>query len=190
MARRVREEPVTIIPIRLPIQEVHIHADPRLAFQVITAFGASSHESGSSSKVLSSAGSRLLVEFRTPTRDIFGRRKVYRTVEWVVPHEPHSVEFETVEGPLSMMRDRLVLVPEGGCTRLRYESVIGIKGWVAGWLLGMVYVRPLLMRLMREHLATMKETIETRARRSKVFPQRPCIPVSSSNGRKSRPHLI
>lgn len=190
MARRIREEPVTIIPIRLPIQEVHIQADSRLAFQVITAFGASSHESGASSKVLSGSGSRLLVEFRTPTHDIFGRRKVYRTVEWVVLNDPRSVEFETVEGPLSMMHDKLVLVPEGGCTRLRYESVIGIKGWLAGWLLGMVYVRPLLTRLMREHLAAMKETIETRARRSKVFPQRPCILASSPNTRESRPHFI
>jgi hypothetical protein len=40
-----------IIPIRLEPVECHIHADRRLAFQVLTAFGAK-QEDGGASRVL------------------------------------------------------------------------------------------------------------------------------------------
>ena len=163
-----------MIPVRLPPMEVHIHADRRLAFQVITAFGASAAGDGASSRVLSREEGRLLVEFHTPAPGLLGGRKVYRTVEWVTPHEPERVEFETVQGPMSMMRDGFILQAQGGCTRLRYESEFGIRGGVVGWLISRLYVRPRLQRLMREHLQELKETIETRARRSKAFPLQPC----------------
>lgn len=161
---------MSLIPIHLPPMELHIHADRRLAFQVMTAFGASAQGPGAFSRVLSREEGRLLVEFHTAGRDLLGRRKVYRTVEWVVPYEPGRVEFETVEGPMSMMRDSFVLTDEDGCTCLRYESEFGVKGWIAGWLLGRFFVRPILRRLMREHLREMKETIEARAAKSRVIP--------------------
>ena len=163
-----------MIPVRLPPMEVHIHADRRLAFQVITAFGASVAGAAASSRVLSREGRRLLVEFHTPAPGLLGGRKVYRTVEWVTPREPEAVEFETVEGPLSMMRDGFTLQAEGGCTRLRYESEFGIRGGVVGWLISWLYVRPRMRRLMGEHLRELKETVEARARRSLAFPLRPC----------------
>ena len=165
---------MALIPIRLQPLEVHIHADRRLAFQVITAFGAAGQEGEASSRVLSREEDRLLVEFQTPGPGLFGRRKVYRTVEWVTAIEPERVEFETVDGPLSMMRDRFILEEQGGCTLLRYESEFGINGWVAGWLLSVLYAKPRLKRLMGEHLREIKETIEARARRSRVYPQQPC----------------
>jgi hypothetical protein len=84
------------------------------------------------------------------------------------------VEFEAVEGPLAVLRDCLALEEENGCTLLRYESEFGVRGWVAGWLVGMFYVRPFMKRFIREHLKELKETIEARARRSKIYPQRPC----------------
>ncbi|MBI2855432.1 MAG: SRPBCC family protein [Chloroflexi bacterium] len=169
------------IPIRLPAMEVHVDADRRLAFQVITAFGASSPGDGPSSRVLSQETGRILVEFHVPATGLFGRRKVYRTVEWVTPHEPERVEFETVKGPLSMMRDRFILEAEGGCTHLRYESEFGVWGWVAGWLVGMLYVRPKLKRLMQGHLEEMKQAIEARAARSRAFPQQPCSPEGATS---------
>lgn len=163
-----------MIPIRLAPVGIHIRADRRLAFQVLTAFGASAQGHGASSRVLAREEGRLLVEFHTPIRSLFGRRSIYRTVEWVTPHEPTLVEFEAVEGPLAMMRDRLRLEEENGCTRLWYESEFGVRGWVAGWLIGMFYVRPLMMRFIREHLKEIRETIEARARKSRIYPQRPC----------------
>ena len=51
--------------IRLEPVECHIHADRRLAFQVLTAFGAK-QEDGGASRVLADEGHRKLVEFVTP----------------------------------------------------------------------------------------------------------------------------
>ena len=124
-------------------------------------------------------GDRLLVEFRTPGRNLLGRRRTYRTIEWVTPHEPHAIEFEGVEGPLSMLCDRFDLTDEGGCTRLTYECEFGLKGWVLGWLVSRMFVRRMLRRMMHEHLEEMKETIEARAVRSKAFPRRPCSPMDA-----------
>ena len=169
------------IPIRLPTMDVHVDADRRLAFQVITAFGASSQGDGPSSRVLSQEEDRVLVEFHVPGTGLFGQRKMYRTVEWVTPHEPERVEFDTVEGPLPMMRDRFILEEEGVCTHLRYESEFGVRGWAAGWLLGMLYVRPKLKRLMLDHLHEMKQTIEERASRSKAFPLQACFPEGATS---------
>jgi hypothetical protein len=166
---------MSVIPVQLPALEVHIHADRRLAFQVITAFGASPGLGGGRSRVLNQyEDGRLLVEFHTPAEGFLGRHKVYRTVERVTLVEPERVEFEGVEGPLTLLYDRFQLQTEGNCTRLRYESQVGLRGWVLGWLIARFYVRPRLERLMRAHLEEMKEAVETRARRSKVYPQLPC----------------
>ena len=73
-----------------------------------------------------------------------------------------------------MLRDRLTLDDRDGCTTLRYESEFGIRWAVAGWLLAVLAVRRALRRLVRTHLGEMKQTIEERAERSMVFPQR-CV---------------
>ena len=119
---------------------------------------------------------RLLVEFKTSGRGLFGGRKVYRTVEWVTLQEPDRIQFDGVEGPLSMLHDIFELEERGGCTLLRYKSEFGVRGWIVGWLISRFYVRPMLWRMMQEHMQEMKETIEARAQRSKVWPQRPCSP--------------
>lgn len=162
------------ISVRLPPMAIHVHADRRLAFQVLTAFGAAAPGSVASSQVLWREPGRLLVKFETPARAFFGREKVYKTLEWVTPYEPERIEFEAVQGPLSMMRDRFLLEEQQGCTRLAYEGEFGVKGWVVGWLVATLYVRPLLRRLMLEHLQEMKTVIEARAHRSRLFPQQPC----------------
>ena len=166
------------IPIRMPSVSVHLHADPRLAFQVITAFGSSSLAEGANSpgktRVLRREDGRLLVEFHTAGRNLLGRRKTYRTVEWVTLQEPDRIDFDGVEGPLALLCDRFDLADDRGCTLLAYHSTFGLKAWVAGWLFGILVVRPMLGRMMREHLAELKVTIEARARRSKVSPWPPC----------------
>ena len=165
---------MSVIPVQLLPLEVHIHADRRLAFQVITAFGASPSLGGGRSRVLGQdEEGRLLVEFHTPAEGWAGRPRVYRTVEQVTLTEPERVEFEGVEGPLTLLRDRFLLYAEGNCTRLRYESRVGLRGWLLGWVIARFYVRPRLERLMKAHLEEMKEAAEVRARRSKVYPQLP-----------------
>jgi hypothetical protein len=176
---------VSTIPIRLRPTEVHIHADRRLAFEVITAFGARSQPSHGTSKVLERQGDQLLVEFHTPVRGLLGFRKVYRTVERVALRPPEAVEFEGVEGPIRLLRDRLVLADEGGCTRLRYESTIGLGWGPFGWLVGRLLVQPMMRKFMREHVVEVKETIEARAKKSRVYPQRTCA-LGESGGRHGR----
>ncbi|MFQ5521233.1 MAG: hypothetical protein ACE5FK_07545, partial [Candidatus Methylomirabilia bacterium] len=124
-----------VIPIQMPPVEIHIHADRGLAFQVLTAFGAK-QPGGGSSRVLREEEGRKLVEFHTAMPSSTGGRKVYRTVEWVSLHAPEAIEFEGVEGPLDLLRDRFVLEDAGGCTAFRYESTFGMKGWIFGWLVG------------------------------------------------------
>ena len=157
-----------IIPIRLPPVELHIHADRRLAFEVLSAFGAR-QDDGGSSLVLKDEGERKLVEFHTPFSTPRGR-KTYRTVEWVTLHGPDEILFEGVEGPLRLLRDRFTLHDVDGCTRFRYESTFGLEGAVVGWLRGQLLVRPILKRFMREHSLELKKTIEARALKSRVYP--------------------
>lgn len=162
-----------MLSIRMKPVEIHIHADRRLAFQVVTAYGARQPD-GSSSEVLREEGGRKLVEFNTLMPTWRGGKKMYRTVEWVTHHEPQAVDFQGVEGPLEFLRDRFVFEDVGGCTMFRYESTFGLKRWILGWLMGRFYVKPILGAFMREHAYRLKETIEERARQSRIFPYREC----------------
>lgn len=170
-----------VIPIRMDAVEIHIHADRRLAFQVVTAFDTAQPD-GSSSRVLRDEGHRKLVEFHSLIPTAAGGKKIYRTVEWVTLHDPEAIDFEGVEGPLDLLRDRFVLDDVAGCTRFRYESMFGLKGWIVGWLAARSRVKPLLDRFMREHARQLKATIEERAKRSRVFPYHPCAIGTDQNG--------
>lgn len=177
-----------IVPIHLPPAELHIHADRRLAFQVLTAFGAR-QEDGGSSAVLRNEGNRKLVEFHSiipPTRR--SKQRLCRTVEWVTLHEPDEILFEGVEGPLDLLQDRFQLQDVAGCTHFRYESIIGIAGGIAGWLKAQFFIRPVLSKFMREHALKLKRTIEERAKRSRVYPYRECGlgAQGSDRGRRRR----
>ncbi|MDA1188510.1 MAG: SRPBCC family protein [Chloroflexi bacterium] len=163
-----------IIPIWMLPTEVHIHADQRLAFEVLTAF-SSEQPGGGTAKVLEKESeTELLVEFHTTGKNLLGRPKTYRTVERVTLIKPEQIDFEGVEGPLKHLRDRITVTRAGDCCRLIYNSEFGIGKWIAGWLLGLLFVKPQMRRLMRDHLQEMKETVEARAKRSKVYPQKPC----------------
>ena len=162
-----------VIPVRLPALEVHIQADPRLAFEVLAAFGAKQGDDASS-RVLQDEGDKKLVEFHSSTRGFFGRTKHYKTVEWVTLDPPNEVLFEGIEGPLDHMEDRLSLSEQDGCTCFRYESTVGVKGWLGGWLVTQTYIRWVLGKFMREHTESLKQAIEQRAARSKVYPTPAC----------------
>ena len=128
------EDRLSPIGIKASSVDIHIHADRRLAFQVLSAFGAGGSSDGATSRILEAnpASGEMLFEFHTPVSGAFGRKVVYRTVERVRLSEPGSIEFEGVEGPFSLPQDRFALEVEEGCTRFRYDSVFGIRGWVFG----------------------------------------------------------
>ncbi len=164
------------IPIRMPTVEIEVHADRRLVFQVCTAWGAAGPDGKPVSKVLREEDDgRLLIEFHTPVKGLLGRTKVNRTVEWVTLREPEQVDFQGVEGPLPRLQDRFTLEEWEACTRFKYDSTFALHGSVLGWTVGMLYVRPILKRFMRDHSEEWKKiVIEERARRSKLYPQKPC----------------
>lgn len=162
------------IPIRVPAEEIHVQADRRLAFQVLTAWRAAGPDGKRAARVLEESGDRLLVEFHTSVAMLFGLKMVQRTVEWVTLEEPGHIEFEAVQGPLPVLLCRWTLEEWGNCLRFKYDATVALHGSVLGWVFGVLYVRPTLRRMMWEHLAELKETIEARAARSRVFPQKPC----------------
>jgi hypothetical protein len=149
------------IPIHISSIEIEVHAPRNLIFQRLTDFGTTVAGAEMSSQVLSRDGDRLLVEFKTPILVLFGIRKVFRTVEWVTPHKPEWIEFEEVEGPFAMRRERISLEEKDGNT-----CEFGVKGWVLGWLPGVLLVRPKLQGAVRKHMKEMKETVEALARKS------------------------
>ena len=162
------------IPLRLRSHKVEIQADRRLVFQYLTAFGRVESGENGTSRVLRDDGARKLVEFNTEIRDLIGRRRTVRTTEWVTLSAPEAIDFEAVSGPLAILRDRLELEGDGACTVLRYHSTIGVRGWIFGWIVAALVIRPIAERHARLHLLEIKEATEARARRSKVFPQQPC----------------
>lgn len=174
------------IPIDLPDQSVHIHADRELAFEMVSALGSgptsSNCNDGSSrpmSKVLEKRDDRMLVEFATPLK-LGPLSTTWISTEWVTPMTPTSIDFElvpargVVAGGLQQLSDRFEFEQEGNCTRLRYKSRIGIRWSVGGWLLGKVLIGPFIKSHMVEHLGEVKELVENRAKRSRIYPQKDC----------------
>lgn len=183
------------IPIDLPDQSVHINAQRELAFEVISSFGAGAGASSSNgmaggsgsgsgsqrpmSVVLEEDGSRMLVEFRSNLK--FGPVSgTWKTTEWVSPEKPNSIDFELVpssgimSGGLRQLNDRFDFQEKGNCTVLTYKSRFGIRWSVGGWLLGKILIGPIIKKHMIEHLVEVKTMIESRASRSRLYPQVAC----------------
>ena len=174
------------IPIRMPTAEIEIHADRRLAFQVATAWGAAGPNGKPSNRILREEDDRLLIEFSVPVKGMLGRTTVNTTQEWVTTREPEWIAFHGQKGPLPYLRDRFTFEEWGPCTRFKYESTFAAHGSIAGWIVGMLYVRPILKRFMREHVRELKATIEARAARSHVYPQQTCPHLEASHDDPAR----
>lgn len=166
-------------PITLEARSVHIRADRRLVFQVLTAYGQSGLD-GYSTRILEDHGDRKLVEFHTPLR-VRNSTHVARTVEWVQLTEPERIDFWLAEGygersifELSLLEDAFVLEARGGCTEMTYESRLAVKAPVIGWLLARLVIVRVMSRHMVEHLDDVKGLCEARAERSRVWPQVGC----------------
>jgi len=173
---------VAHIPIDLPDQSIHIHAQRELAFEMISALGGMSDAKGAGapmSTVLREDGERTFVEFNTPLK-LGPISTIWKTTEWVTPKQPSSIDFELVPssgiltGGLRQLTDRFEFAEQGNCTLITYKSRFGIRWSVGGWLLGIVVVKPIIKAHMAEHLDEIKEMIENRAKRSRVYPQLVC----------------
>ena len=168
------------VHIRMPTAQIHLEADRRLAFQVLTAWGALRPDGTPTSKVLERSGDRLLCEFYTPVRILWRLRWLQRTVEWVTATEPSRIEFEGVKAPVPVLLCAFSLDEWGGGCLFKYDATIALHSSFLGWIFGILFVRPMFKRMMSDHLNEMKATIEARAVRSRVYPQQPCPPVAES----------
>lgn len=178
---------------------MHIHAQRELAFEVVSALGVGGAVNGSGgnagespmSVVLKTDGPRMLVEFNTPLK-LGPFATTWKSTEWVTPEKPRSIDFELVpasgiiSGGLRQLTDRFEFAPEGNCTILTYSSRFGIRWSVGGWLVGKVLVAPIMNMHMSEHLVQVKEMVESRARRSRVYPQLDC-PENNEAAQGSNP---
>lgn len=140
-----------VMAVKMPAAEVNVPASPEDVYESLTSFTRESNEDGP--RILQrEVGGELVVEFRSQVTGLLGRRKTHRTVERVTLNPPHEVRFRGIEGPLDLLSDRISLRPEGSGTRVRYESTVGLRGFVLGWLLCQTYVRIVLGRFMRRHV--------------------------------------
>ena len=165
-----------LIRIRVPTAEIRLRADRRLAFQVLTAWGAARPDGKPTSKVLEKSGDRVLCEFYTPVKTFLGLNWVHRTVEWATVTEPERIEFEAIKAPLPVLLCTWSLDEWGSCSLFKYDATIALHGSLLGWMFGVLFIRPIFKRMMETDLVELKATIEARAARSRTFPQRPCPP--------------
>ena len=139
--------------------EIEVDAEQSAVFRKLTSFAVGNASIGPKVLIREESGT-LLVEFRTKVSGFLGRTKTHRTVERVTLKEPNEVLFQGVEGPLDLLNDRISLVIEGAGTGVRYESTVGLKGSIFGWLICRFYVRRVLGKFMRQHLNQMKDSLE------------------------------
>jgi uncharacterized membrane protein len=143
------------IALKLREQSIVIEAPSALCFEVVAAAGRrlekrSEHE--------------WIVEFTTPA----GKRDV-RTVELLTLDRPHAIHYRWLEGPLAEVSEtiRFVSIDEHN-TRVTYSGNFKIGMGPLGWVIGRLRVKPLFVRLVREHLQQAKEVAEKRASRTRV----------------------
>jgi hypothetical protein len=169
---------MSVKPIVVEPAQIHIHADRRLAFQVLTAFDVVTpgEQAAPAPRILQDEGDRKLVAFSTPIK-MLGMTKVFPTTEWVSMQEPEQIDFSMVPGKgvivggLKLLQDRFTLEDRSGCTLLRYDSTFGIRWSWPGWILGKLLFERVMRSTMNHHLKEVKVMIEERAKRSRMFPQ-------------------
>ncbi len=156
-------------PIKLRPHAVRIDAPCDMVYQWVSAFGAGgTNAEGESSRMLYRDGNDAIVQFKTRSG-----RTLHNTIEHVKLEPPTEITFLHLEGPLLHAREEFVLEALNGATILSHRGeFIWRKILLAGWLVGMAYVRPAFERVMKRHLRQIKEGCEARAARSRLFPAR------------------
>ena len=82
----------------------------------------------------------------------------YRTRE-VVRFTDSAVTFEHIEGPFRSCAERFVIASNGSSATVAHEGTFTMRGGLAGWLLGMIAVRPFFERLVADELAVMASSV-------------------------------
>lgn len=155
-------------PILLKDHSVAIDAPRELVFQMLTSFrrGRIAGDDTESSRLISEAGNTRIVEFKTKAGS-----STYTTLEEVKLFPPWRITFKHLEGPLHFSEEAFAFeeTEEGQTLMTHGGSFIWKRFPFFGWLGGIIYVRPIYHRVIRNHLAVVKEAAEARAARSHVF---------------------
>jgi hypothetical protein len=142
-------------PITVPI------AAPReLVFEIIAAPYLGRTPGGSGIEVV--ARSDALVVATHHTRVHF---YTARTVEVIEFAPPTRVGFRHLTGPVPHAVEQFTLEHTAGGTELRYSGELGIDFFLLGRIAGRRWVRPQWERVVREHLADLRERAEQTATR-------------------------
>jgi hypothetical protein len=78
----------------------------------------------------------------------------YRTRE-AVRFNGHAVTFEHLDGPFQSCAERFIVRDSAGGATVAHEGTFTMRGGLAGWVLGVVVIRPLFERLVADELTRM-----------------------------------
>ena len=155
-------------PITLRDHSVTIDAPRELVFQMLTSFrrGRISGDNAESSKLISEDGETKIVEFRTKAGPF-----TYTTLEEVKLYPPDRITFKHLDGPLHFSEEAFTFeeTRDGKTVLTHCGSFIWNLFPFFGWFGGLIYTRPMFHRVIREHLAVVKEAAKARAARSHIF---------------------
>lgn len=141
--------------MRLRQQDIVINAAPELCFEVVAAAGR---------RLEKRSDTEWVVEFVTEA----GGRDV-RTVDLLTLDGPRAIHYRWIEGPLPKVEETIRFTPvNGGRTKLTYSGMFTVGKGPVGWLIGLVRVKPLYDRVVRDHLRQAKELAEKRAARTRA----------------------
>ena len=155
-------------PIVLKEHSVTIAAPRELVFQMLSSFrrGRIQGDDAQSSRLISEDGNTRIVEFETKAGPF-----TYATLEEVKLFPPCRITFKHLEGPLYFSEEAFAFEETGeGQTLMTHGgSFIWKRFPFFGWLGGVIYTRPMYHRVIRKHMAVVKDAAEARAARSHVF---------------------
>ncbi len=158
-------------PITLRDHSVSIDASRELVFQMLTSFrrGRISGDDAESSRLISENGDTKIVEFRTKAGPF-----TYTTLEEVKLDPPERITFKHLDGPLHFSEEAFTFEEklDGNTVLTHSGSFIWNPFPFFGWFGGVIYTKPMYHRVIRKHLAVVKEAAEARAARSHVFRRR------------------
>ena len=156
-------------PLALKPQSVEIDAPRELVFQMLTSFrrGRIAGDDSESSNLISEDGNTKVVEFRTkagPVHVHYSGRGKALSPSRRLPSSISKGRYHFSEEAFTFEEN------DGGQTVMTHTgSFIWKRFPFFGWLGGVIYTRPMYHRVIRKHLAVVKEAAEARAARSHVF---------------------
>ena len=152
---------------------IEIAAPPALVFQMLSAIGQGAQRDGERAEILEESDGALICDFWTTVALPIGRDRLVRTRERVRILPPDRIEYEHLDGPVRGLRESITVgAMDGGGATVTYEGSYHPEG-VVDHLRATLFARPAIQRVMRTHLADVRDRAEARAGRSRVFAPEP-----------------